>query len=160
MPMDETNRGQKQVELLEVIERIRVCENTLQSFAESIDESLKEIKTTLEAIRKPKGESSSGWIEVSDQERIKAGDLRAALLLGKVPATAGLLIDKKIMSELLNVSARTLSRLDDLKAIPEPVRLGSMIRWRLAEVLAWMDAGCPLRRNWTYPPSTETKKRR
>lgn len=159
--MDETNREQKQVELLEAIERINDCESTVQSLTESIDESLKQIKTTLEAIRKPKGEISSGWIEVSDQERIKAGDLRIALLLGKVPATAGLLIDKKVVSELLNVSSRTLSRLDDLQAIPEPIRLGgSMIRWRLAEILAWMDAGCPLRRNWTYPTSTETKKRR
>lgn len=159
--MDELNQDKKDSELREVTERMNVCENTLQSMTESIDESLKQIKMTLDSISKPKGETSSGWIEVSDDERIKAGDLRIALLLGKVPATAGLLIDKKVMSELLNVSSRTLSRLDDLQAIPEPIRLGgSMIRWRLAELLAWMDAGCPLRRNWTYPTSIEPKKRR
>ena len=159
--MDESNGGTKDAELQAVTERMSVCERTLRSLIESVDEALKQIKMTLESISKPKGESLSGWIEVSDEERIKAGDLRIALLLGKVPATAGLLIDKKVMSELLNVSSRTLSRLDELQAIPEPIRLrGSMIRWRLAELIAWMDAGCPLRRNWTYPTSTEIKKRR
>ena len=150
-------------ELRDLTERIIALEREVQSMTASITEDLKQLTTKLDANAKPKRESSSGWIEVSDGERIKASDLRTALILGKVPETAGLLIDKQIMAQLLNVSSRTLSRLDDLQAIPAPVRLGvagSMIRWRLAEILAWMDAGCPLRRNWTYPEVPAIKKRR
>jgi predicted DNA-binding transcriptional regulator AlpA len=85
-------------------------------------------------------------VQLTDAERLKARDLRTALLLGKVPDKAGLLIDTKVTSQLLNVSPRTLSRLDQLGAIPQPVRVGqNMIRWRLAEILAWIDAGCPPR---------------
>lgn len=148
-------------ELRDLTERIATLEREVRSMSESIIEYLKQLTMRLDATARPKGESSSGWIEISDGERIKAGDLRTALLLGKVPDTAGLLVDTKTMSKLLNVSSRTLSRLDDLQAVPTPIRLGgNMIRWRLAEILAWMDAGCPLRRNWTYPEVPVNKKRR
>lgn len=150
-------------ELRDLTERIVALESEVRSMKEAITEGFKQLTTKLDANASSRREVSSGWIEISDSERIKAGDLRTALLLGKVPETAGLLIDKKIMAQLLNVSSRTLSRLDDLQAIPAPIRLGSagsMVRWRLAEILAWMDAGCPLRRNWTYPEAPVNKKRR
>ena len=147
-------------ELRDLTERIIGLEREVRTMAESVAENMKHVTATLEAVTKPKGECSSGWIEVSDRDRLSARDLRTALLIGKVPETSGLLIDKKIMAQLLNVSSRTLSRLDDLQAIPAPIRLGgSMIRWRLAEILAWMDAGCPLRRTWTYPEVPVSKKR-
>lgn len=88
-------------------------------------------------------------------------DLRTGLLLGKVPDTAGLLIDVKTTAQLLNVSPRTLYRLDQLEAVPPPVRIaGRLIRWRLGEIIAWMDAGCPTRRSWTYYGEAENTKRR
>lgn len=108
------------------------------------------------AIEKP-----TGWLKLSAEERLKAADLRTELLLGKVPDTAGLLIDTMVTAKLLNVSARTVYRMDQVQAIPPPVRLGkNIVRWRLAEILAWIDAGCPRRRNWNYPGDSEATKRR
>lgn len=112
-------------------------------------------------VEKAVAEKPVGWLKLSEKERLKAGDLRAELLLGKVPDTSGLLIDTKVTAKLLNVSPRTLYRMDQLQAVPPPVRLGkNIIRWRLAEILAWIDAGCPRRRNWTYPGDSKTTKRR
>jgi excisionase family DNA binding protein len=31
---------------------------------------------------------------------------------------------------------------------PEPVRLGRSVRWRRAELDAWLNAGCPNRQTW------------
>jgi len=143
----------------EMTEKIESVKAGMQEKIDSLNKLVREALAALEVSEKPKRESSSGWIEVSENERMKASELRVALLLGKVPETAGLLIDAKVTADLLNISSRTLYRLDDLQAIPEPVRLGKLIRWRLAELLAWIDAGCPQRRAWVYP-SVETKKRR
>jgi len=99
-------------------------------------------------------------VRLSEADRLTALDLRTALLLGKVPETAGLLIDVKTTAKLLNISGRHLYRLADEKAIPEPVRLGRLIRWRLGELLAWIDAGCPPQRQWTYQAETESRSRR
>lgn len=114
------------------------------------------------AVEKAAAEKPVGGINLPDAERLKAADLRTGLLLGKVPDTAGLMIDKKTMARLLNVSLTTLHQLHATESIPEAVRLGrSIIRWRLAEILAWMEAGCPSRRNWTYSSDSEkTKVRR
>ena len=34
-------------------------------------------------------------------------------------------------------------RLADGGRMPRPVRLGGLVRWRRAELQAWIDAGCP-----------------
>lgn len=143
----------------EMAEKIESVKIGVQEKMDSMHKLVQEVLAALEMSEKPKRESSSGWVEVSKDERRKAGELRVALLLGKVPESAGLLIDAKVTADLLNISSRTLYRLEDLQAIPQPVRLGKLIRWRLAELLAWIDAGCPQRRAWVYP-SVETKKRR
>lgn len=110
---------------------------------------------------KPVAEKPAGWLKLSAEERLKAADLRTELLLGKVPDTAGLLVDTKVMAKLLNISTKTVYRMDQVQAIPPPVRIGeNTVRWRLAEILAWIDAGCPRRRNWTYPGHSEATKRR
>ena len=85
-------------------------------------------------------QSKGTALKLSDQ--LKARDLRTALLLGKIPEGAGLLIDKKTLAYLLQVSQRHVARLVDVKGIPEPVRLGQVIRWRLTEILEWIDDGC------------------
>lgn len=134
----------------------------VRSFVEASQTKMDTVIAKLEVIEKSVGsrseiapkvnENDSGWIKLPDGERLKATELRTALLLGKVPDTAGLMVDTKTTAKLLNVSQRSLSRLDDLKAIPEPTRIGgTFIRWRLAEILAWMDATCPFRNDWKYP---------
>jgi predicted DNA-binding transcriptional regulator AlpA len=49
---------------------------------------------------------------------------------------------------LLGVGSRTVRRLDDSGQLPQPVRVGGSIRWRLSELRQWIDAGCPPRQRW------------
>ena len=101
--------------------------------------------------------SSAGGVELPASEILKARDLRMALLLGKLPEKSGLLVDAKVVSSLLNLSVSTLYRLLSMKAVPEPVKIGeTLTRWRLAELLEWIDAGCPNPSRWTYPGETKS----
>jgi predicted DNA-binding transcriptional regulator AlpA len=102
-------------------------------------------KDTLEAsIKKTLADfptlAASPGIALEATDKLKAADLRIALLLGKIPEDAGLLIDTKTFARLLSISSRTLSRLIDLKAVPQAVHLGRLIRWRLSEVLEWLSS--------------------
>lgn len=47
------------------------------------------------------------------------------------------------LASLLNVSVRTVWRLQSCGNIPQPVRLGGAVRWRLQEVRDWINQGCP-----------------
>lgn len=98
-------------------------------------------------------------VELPGEERLKAVDLRTALLLGKIPEDSGILIDGKATAKLLNIAHRTLYRLLSMGAMPEPVKLvGKMKRWRLAEILEWVDSDCPPQKHWNYP-NVEPKRR-
>ena len=92
---------------------------------------------------------SSPGTELKTTDKFKAADLRIALLMGKIPDDSGLLIDAKTFAKLLSISSRTLSRLIDLEAIPMPVHLGRLVRWRLVEVLEWIEADCPPHKDWS-----------
>jgi excisionase family DNA binding protein len=46
-------------------------------------------------------------------------------------------------ARLLNGSERHLRRLSDRGAMPQPVRLGTLVRWRRDEIEQWIAAGCP-----------------
>ncbi len=59
----------------------------------------------------------------------------------------------RILAELLDVrtvaallggcSIRHVYRLADAGRMPRPIKLGSLVRWRRAELEAWIKAGCP-----------------
>lgn len=61
---------------------------------------------------------------------------------------APLLIGAKEVARLLGRSERSVWRDEGTGRLPQPVRLGGSKRWRLAEIRAWVEAGCPDRRNW------------
>ena len=44
---------------------------------------------------------------------------------------------------LLNISTRTLWRLRSAGQLPEPIRFGGTVRWRLEEIRKWIAEGCP-----------------
>ena len=46
------------------------------------------------------------------------------------------------VAALLNVSPRTVRRMADRHAMPIPLRLSSLIRWRRCDIEAWVAAGC------------------
>jgi prophage regulatory protein len=47
------------------------------------------------------------------------------------------------VAELMQISTRTLWRLLSGGKVPEPLRIGGAVRWRLDVVKAWIEAGCP-----------------
>jgi predicted DNA-binding transcriptional regulator AlpA len=57
--------------------------------------------------------------------------------------TPSLLLSARMLAKRLAVSVRTLWRLRSSGKLPEPVRLGGAVRWRAADIDAWVAAGCP-----------------
>jgi prophage regulatory protein len=53
------------------------------------------------------------------------------------------LITAKELAALLQVSTRTVWRLRKAGEIPEPLRIGGMVRWRLDAVHAWLSEKRP-----------------
>ena len=53
------------------------------------------------------------------------------------------MIGIKEVSTMLNVSHKTITRLQQLGKMPKSVRIGRLIRWREDVVLAWINDGCP-----------------
>jgi excisionase family DNA binding protein len=52
------------------------------------------------------------------------------------------LIDVKAVAGLLDCSERHVWRLADRGAMPAAVRLGALVRWDRAAILAWIAGGC------------------
>ena len=50
------------------------------------------------------------------------------------------------VAEILSCSTRHVRRLADRGAMPQSVRLGSLVRWCRTEIEAWIAAGCPSQR--------------
>ncbi len=66
--------------------------------------------------------------------------------LRSVSADSGvspLLIGAEELAGLLQISTRSLWRLLSAGKVPQPVRLGRSVRWRLGEVEKWIERGCP-----------------
>lgn len=58
-------------------------------------------------------------------------------------ASASLLLDVGDVARLLSCSERHVYRLSQSRRMPEPVKLGALIRWKRADVETWLAAGCP-----------------
>lgn len=59
------------------------------------------------------------------------------------PAVSAELLDVGAVAAMLNCSRRHVYRLADGGRLPRPVKLGQLVRWRRAELLQWLDEGCP-----------------
>ena len=49
------------------------------------------------------------------------------------------------LARLLKVSTRTIWTWHSAGRLPSPVKVGRIVRWRAADVDAWLAAGCPRR---------------
>ncbi len=58
--------------------------------------------------------------------------------------TVPVLINAEELARMMDVSERTLWRLLSGGKVPQPVRIGRNTRWRLAEVVEWIERGCPV----------------
>ncbi len=52
-------------------------------------------------------------------------------------------ITAKQLAAILSVSKRTLYRMRSAGQLPSPLRIGGVVRWRLDEIINWIEAGCP-----------------
>jgi excisionase family DNA binding protein len=53
------------------------------------------------------------------------------------------LLDVGAVAAMLDCSPRHVYRLTDAGRMPRPVKLGALVRWRRAELMEWLSAGCP-----------------
>ena len=53
------------------------------------------------------------------------------------------LLDVRAVAALLGCSPRHVYRLADGGRMPAPLRIGALVRWRRADLDAWLAAGCP-----------------
>ena len=60
-----------------------------------------------------------------------------------------ILVDARRAAAMLGVGLRTLRTMDAAGRLPAPVRLSpGCVRWRLAELRDWTEAGAPDRATW------------
>jgi excisionase family DNA binding protein len=52
------------------------------------------------------------------------------------------LLDVRAVAAILGCSARHVRRLADGGEMPQPVRLGALVRWRRQDLNAWIASGC------------------
>lgn len=62
---------------------------------------------------------------------------------GRSTASSAALLAVDDVAALLSVSPRTVRRMADSGAMPRPVKLSSLVRWRRADLDQWLAAGCP-----------------
>lgn len=61
------------------------------------------------------------------------------------PVVDAELLDVRAVAVLLGAcSTRHVYRLADAGKMPRPVKLGTLVRWRRAELDAWISARCPV----------------
>ena len=80
----------------------------------------------------------------------------AATIKAKVELTP-LTVDAKRMAGLLGQSLRTIRTWDAAGKLPQPLRIGGRVVWRLEEIRAWIDAGAPLRAEWNARKASRLK---
>ncbi len=59
-----------------------------------------------------------------------------------------LLVTAKQAARMCGRSLRTWRTWDSCGLIPQPVRMGRATLWRVDELKAWVEAGCPRRDKW------------
>ncbi len=53
-------------------------------------------------------------------------------------------------AKMLGISRGAFRKLNDSGKVPAPVRLGRRVLWRVAELEAWLESGCPPRHRWEW----------
>lgn len=59
-----------------------------------------------------------------------------------------LLMGVRDLAAELGISRSTVYKWDELRLIPEKIKLGGKVFWKKVEISAWVDAGCPGRGAW------------
>jgi predicted DNA-binding transcriptional regulator AlpA len=67
---------------------------------------------------------------------------------GPAPPLSPLTYDTNDLAFVLRTSLATIHRLRAAGKLPRALKLGSQLRWRVAEVQAWVTAGMPDLQTW------------
>ncbi len=59
-------------------------------------------------------------------------------------------------AQLCNLGERSLWRHSRSGQAPRPVKIGGSVRYVRAELIAWIEAGCPDCRSWTFERRTQS----
>ena len=124
---------------------------------ETLETTLAAALARIPAMSGPSPKSTG--LDLKEGEKLKAADLRFTLLTGKVPENSGLLIDTKTLAKLLAISKAHLYRLQAEEALLAPIQVGHVKRWRLAEVLEWIEAGCPPQKMWNAMRQSDARRK-
>jgi predicted DNA-binding transcriptional regulator AlpA len=62
--------------------------------------------------------------------------------------TATLLINVEEVARRLDMSSRSVWRLNSAAKMPKPLAVGGSRKWRADEIRRWVEAGCPTRPAW------------
>src|SRR5690242_144520 len=68
-----------------------------------------------------------------------------AQLVSPVPP---LLVRRRDAARLCSLSPASWDRLNSAGLTPRPIKLGGAVLWRVEELRAWCEAGCPPRDEW------------
>lgn len=74
-------------------------------------------------------------------------------------AAEPLLIPDTVSAALVGVSRAHWHRLRAAGKVPPAVKLGRKVLWRRAELVAWIEAGCPDTRTWAAMTATGRRLR-
>lgn len=58
------------------------------------------------------------------------------------------IVDFEGLAELLDVSERSVRRLDATGTLPSPLKIGNRKRWLVEDIHTWLKAGAPGRGKW------------
>jgi predicted DNA-binding transcriptional regulator AlpA len=93
--------------------------------------------------------AAASGVDLSQQAKAKAAELRGSILPAKAQADDGGLIDLKTLARLMNVAQRTVYAFLSERAIPKPIHIsGRLTRWRADEIRSWIESGCPPQDEW------------
>jgi predicted DNA-binding transcriptional regulator AlpA len=66
------------------------------------------------------------------------------------PSVDTRLLSAADLAQELGLNIRTIRRMDLDGRLPRAVRISRAVRWRRAEIAAWIRAGCPNREEWLW----------
>jgi predicted DNA-binding transcriptional regulator AlpA len=71
---------------------------------------------------------------------------------GSLHPLARLCVDANGVSDLLNLSVRTVRAMNARGTLPRPLKIGRRCVWRVDELRAWVARGAPSRERWEVKP--------
>ena len=59
-----------------------------------------------------------------------------------------LVLNAKELALVLGISSRQVWRLNVMGKLPKPIRLEGSVRWKISEIVDWIDSNCPDLKTW------------